>query len=406
MTETTALATIEKMPAIEIFKPGALDPILDRIKTEARAEAAKLDISTETNRKALASLAFKVAKSKTFLDKTRKELVGEEKKRLAAIDAEGKRLWEELEELQKEIRQPLTDWENAEKDRVAAHEQTLAALELAASNAGMIHDSVSVEQQIAAVEQYGGRDWQEFERRGAVAVAGALAKLQERKAQIERQEAEAAELARLRAEAAAREQKEREERIAREAAEAERKRQEEIAERQRAALRAEQERIEREKVEAEARAKQAEAEKIAAAERAERERIEAEAKAKRDAEEAEARRVAELERVQREAREAAERAEARRVAEAQEAARKAKESAEKAERDRLAAIEQERRRIAEEQRKEAAEAERRARDRAHRGAINREALQGLCDIGVTLEQGKAIIEAIAKGAIPNVTINY
>ena len=69
---STALATIENKPATELFKPGAIDPILDAIRAEVRREAACLDISTEANRKAIASLAFKVAKSKTFVDKRRR----------------------------------------------------------------------------------------------------------------------------------------------------------------------------------------------------------------------------------------------------------------------------------------------------------------------------------------------
>jgi hypothetical protein len=92
---STALVNVEAMTAVEIFRPGAIDPLLGAIKEEVRQQASKLDISTEPNRKAIASLAFKVAKSKTFIDGQRKSLVADEKKRLAAIDAEGRRIWDE-----------------------------------------------------------------------------------------------------------------------------------------------------------------------------------------------------------------------------------------------------------------------------------------------------------------------
>ena len=70
--ESTALVRLESCTAVQIFGPGFIDPLLDQLEAEAKAEAAKLDISTEANRKALASLAYKVARSKTFIDDQRK----------------------------------------------------------------------------------------------------------------------------------------------------------------------------------------------------------------------------------------------------------------------------------------------------------------------------------------------
>ena len=74
----TALAIIETLTPADIFKPGAIDPILDKIEAEVRATAATLDISTPNSRSALASLAYKVGRSKTFIDGQRKSLVSDE----------------------------------------------------------------------------------------------------------------------------------------------------------------------------------------------------------------------------------------------------------------------------------------------------------------------------------------
>ena len=115
----SALLKIDKMTPEQIFAPGTMDPILEAIRTEVTRQAAKLDISTEQNRKALGSLAFKVTKSKTFIEGQRKSLVAAEKKRLAAIDSEGRRIWDILEGIAAEVRKPLTDWEQIDKDRVA-----------------------------------------------------------------------------------------------------------------------------------------------------------------------------------------------------------------------------------------------------------------------------------------------
>jgi colicin import membrane protein len=69
VTEVTALAVIETMTPAKLFEPGTIDPLIERIKTEVRSVA--IDTSTGSGRKACASLAFKVARSKTFIDKQR-----------------------------------------------------------------------------------------------------------------------------------------------------------------------------------------------------------------------------------------------------------------------------------------------------------------------------------------------
>ena len=125
---STELAIISAIPAIvlaEFFKPNGADAVLSALKEEVRKVAAMLDISTPSGREAIASLAYKVARSKTALDEKGKELVGAIKKQSGEIDAERKRVRDELDALKDEVRKPLTDWEDAEKECVAAHEQEL-----------------------------------------------------------------------------------------------------------------------------------------------------------------------------------------------------------------------------------------------------------------------------------------
>jgi hypothetical protein len=346
------------MTAVEIFRPGAIDPLLSAIKDEVRQQASKLDISTEPNRKAIASLAFKVAKSKTFIDGQRKNLVADEKKRLASIDAEGRRIWNELEALQLEVRKPLTDWEEADKERIAAHESHITETLNGGSYSLQNWQSLPIEvmqdrlNEILALGQW---NWEEFRSRGELAVKTASAQIQEAIAKREKHEAEQAELARLRAEAAERDRKEREERIAREAREA-----------------AEREAQKR----AEDAAKKAEAERL----RVERERQQAEDRAQA----AEAARIA-----------SEQRAEAARVA-----------AAKKAEADKLAAIEAERLRVAEEAQQAQREAEARERNKAHKAKTNRESRDGLIAAGISSEVAEMVVDAIAKGLVPNITIHY
>ena len=178
-TTDTALAVVETMTAVQLFQPGTMDPVLERIKAESRARAAELDISKESDRKALASLAYQIARSKTFIEARRVELVADEKKRLAAIDAEGRRVREELDALKDEIRKPLTEYEQREKDRIARHEADITKAKADRRNAEII-----AEQNRKAAEQRAEHEKQqavERERQRVAAAEEAKRKEQERR---------------------------------------------------------------------------------------------------------------------------------------------------------------------------------------------------------------------------------
>jgi hypothetical protein len=67
-TSGNALALIGTMTPALAFAPGNVDDLLARVKAEARAQAAKLDVSRPADRAAIASLRLKVAKTKTGWD--------------------------------------------------------------------------------------------------------------------------------------------------------------------------------------------------------------------------------------------------------------------------------------------------------------------------------------------------
>ena len=238
----SALLKIDKMTPEQIFAPGTMDPILEAIRTEVTRQAAKLDISTEQNRKALGSLAFKVTKSKTFIEGQRKSLVAAEKKRLAAIDSEGRRIWDILEGIAAEVRKPLTDWEQIDKDRMYRHEATLASL-LEAAKIPFGSDAAHLKSMIAHVEGIDPTTCEEYASLAAGHKANALKELNAALKVSEEVERQKAENERLRSEASEREQREvaiSAARIAREQAErdAEAERQRLMAEKQQAEDRA------------------------------------------------------------------------------------------------------------------------------------------------------------------------
>ena len=66
----------EKKTALEVYKTeNGLDPWIAKIRKEV--ESFVPDVTTKKGRDAIASIAYKVAKSKTALDNLGKELVSE-----------------------------------------------------------------------------------------------------------------------------------------------------------------------------------------------------------------------------------------------------------------------------------------------------------------------------------------
>jgi hypothetical protein len=426
ISASTELATISAIPAIvpaEFFKPNGADAVLSALKTEVRKVAATLDISTPGGREAIASLAYKVARSKTALDEHGKDLVSAIKKQAGEIDAERKRVRDELDALKDEVRKPLTDWENAEKTRVTAHEGALAAI-AESPEFGATESSAELKARLEFLSNFPARDWQEFKARADKALSDEILRTEGLLAHAEKREAAIAELKRLDEEARERAIKEREEAAAKAATEEANRRAAEQARIAREAAERERQRIENERIEAEARVKQAEEQRMAAERKAEQDRIDAERRAEEDRQRA-ARELKESEeRAAQQAEEAEQRrladiaaAEARRIRDAEhaEAARKDAEklaeqdrlqAAAKAKRDQEAAVEVERQRVAEEQRKELEEAEKRAKNKAHRLKIDNEVLGAIVALDIPMDRAQDLLIAIAKGAVPHVRIEY
>jgi hypothetical protein len=113
------LVVIEKSNSLELFTTAkGLDPILAKIRQEI--DSFVPDASSRKGRGSIASIAAKVARSKTYLDGVGKELVDRLKEQPKLVDAERKRIRDILDTWKDEVRQPLTEYENAEKARANA----------------------------------------------------------------------------------------------------------------------------------------------------------------------------------------------------------------------------------------------------------------------------------------------
>ena len=363
---------ISEANAPAIYVAGGLQQFIDLVKGEVLGEVP--DLKTRKGRERIASLAAKVSKSKTAVEKPGRDYLRRLKEMPKVVEAELREFVTKMDTLRDEVRQPLTDWQAAEDARVDKHNAMIRHIE--DCGLGLIGGQPQpfallfreLEEKIIVDESF-----EEFEAEAHRAKATALAKLKASFDEHQKREAEQAELERLRREAEERAEQDRI-RLAQEAAvEAERQRvaQEQQAERDAAAKR-EQDL----KDQAAAQEREAENERLQfklQAEQAERARIQAEAD-----------RVA---------------AEQRMEQERQDAALRQEEAAEQA-------------RLEERRRADAAAAEilrqqeARERDQAHKAKVMGEAKTALMSLNITEELARAIVLKIARREVPNITINF
>ena len=352
---TDLIIALPSVPSVATFTDEKeFDKLYDAILK--KVDEHKPDVSTKKGRDEIKSLAFKIAKTKVALDKQGLALTGEWRENTKKVNATRTKIEERLEALQTTVRKPLTEWEAAENARIDKHKDALDVL-LSHITTSLGQPSADLKAALASVEETViDGSWEEFEDRAALAKQDAITALSRLIETAEKQEADAAELAALRAAQAERDRLDAERRAKEEAAraEAERVEQERRAEEQRQAD------IAKAAAEAAERTERKAAERIAAAER---EAAEAKQRAEREIEQAKAKALAD--------------AQARREAEA--SARAAEE----------------------------AEQRRRDEDKQHRKAVNNAIVAELVECsGITAEQAQAIVGHLVRGLVPNVTLQY
>lgn len=311
-------------------------------------EKAVFDYRDPKGNKEARSHIYKLRQTKSAVERVRKEQKAASLEYGRKVDAQAKEIAGEIEGMIEVHEAPLKEIEEQEAARIQAHKDRINAL---SSYELMDPDSAvyMLERALKEVESFVVDDTlEEFKAEAALAKDQAVTGIKARIAARTKYEDEQAELERLRQEAEERAQKDREEQIRKEAAE-------------------------RAKKEAEEQAAAVERDRQLELERANREKAEAEAKYLREKQEAEDR---------------------------------AKAAAAKAEQDQKDAIEAERKRIAAQQEKERQDAEKKAANKKHRQTINRAALEDLAKIGFHEEDGKRLIEAIVRGEVRNISVNY
>ena len=303
-----SMTQFEAITALDLY--GTAEGMDDTLSALRKAVlAVPVDITTVKGRDLVKSNAHSVSRFKVAFDNMGKELTADKKAEIKAVDAERKRLRDTLDALKIEVRQPVTEFEEAEKVRVANIKEMIRELSTGYGAASSVHHGTVTLQQLReaatavsdteVTEEIFG----EFMSEALVAQYQITNTLKAAIEQAEAGERQRLELEKMKAEQVAREQEERDERIRREAVEAERK----AAELQAAKAKADAERMERinrenleavereserreaaEKAKDEAKAREAEQQVALAQEREKRALLEAETAALRERERIEA----------------------------------------------------------------------------------------------------------------------
>ncbi|MCC5807598.1 MAG: hypothetical protein JJU00_14840 [Opitutales bacterium] len=235
-----------------------LTALLNRIREHATSFV--FDPAKPGERDACRSLAYKVARSKTAIDGKGKEIVADIKKKAAEIDRMRKAARDDRDNLKKDVLAPVTKWEARQAEIDDALNDIVELRDV------LIHeDATKIKARLTALERYTDFDFGHKEAEADKEIAASRQMICNALEKRKQYEAEQAELARLRAEAAKREEedrkrreeaarKEREARIAKQAAEK--------------AARETEERLRREREAAETRARRAEEDKRRVTEKA------------------------------------------------------------------------------------------------------------------------------------------
>ncbi|RMV44422.1 hypothetical protein [Pseudomonas syringae group genomosp. 3] len=347
-----------------IYVTGGLNQFLQAVTAEVTAEVP--DLTTRKGRDRIASLAAKVSKSKTAVEKPGRDYLKRLKEMPKVVETELREFVTKMDALRDATRQPLTDWEEANDKRIDAHNDGIQRIKDLAVFAET-PSAANIAQIIADLELVEINDsWEEFLAEAAQAKDRSLATLRTLLADRTKHEAELAEIAKFNAEKAEREQRERDAEIARQAVERAQREAEQKAQAEReAAARREQElkdqaerqslQIKLQEEQAERQKLQAEQDRIAGMQRAEQERLAAEQR-----------------------------------------------QAEAVERARLAEVKRQEDAKAEELRRQKA----REDDKAHKASINRAALEAFIAGGMPEDCARQAVTLIAQRKIPNISIQY
>ncbi len=356
VTGSQELIVWEELNPVELFKENGLDSVLKEIDEKARSVITE-GVETKKSRDNIRAIAAKVGKDKTFIQKIGTKNTEEYRSLTKISNTERDRGVAFLQDLQDDIRKPLTEYEDAEKKRITDADQSIEKLsecavftELSNSNGIKLRiDQLVTLYQNRDFSDFSEADQEKYNNRAEHIYDRTRAMLDKNLQEQIQNESDQKELQELRESQAAQAKKDEEDRI-----------------RQDAADKATKDAEEKAKTERESSEKAA-ADKLAAEEEKTR-RLEQDKKDAKDRED-----KAESDRITAE---------------------------KKAEDDKKAAVQAEKDRVAADKKREA--------NKKHTAKINEESAKALTEAlpDIFLHQSEMIINVIAAGEVTNITISY
>ena len=191
MSTDIALIAVDDLPAA-FESDEAVDATLEKIASQVVAFVP--NVKTAAGRKEIASMAYKVARSKSALDEAGKKLGEEYRAKIEVINGRRRTFRDMLEEIQRDVRRPLDEWEDAEKRRIEAHKANIFDLKKIAGAAQLALSATQLREAYANLDVIViDGSWEEYEAEAAEVKAAGITALRAAVEREEKREAEAAE---------------------------------------------------------------------------------------------------------------------------------------------------------------------------------------------------------------------
>ena len=214
---TSIMAIVEHNPVIVLTNADKAEQLFAEVKAEC--DAFVVELTTKKGRDALRAQASKIITTKTTIDKAGLALTKQWRDQTKVVNDARAEITLRLDTMAKDVRRPLTEWEDAEKARVERCREIVERIHGAAI---VTMDDTAATVRARGFEIWGveiGSDFGDLANEAANAKEATVATLKAALVRLEKEEADRAELERLRAEAAERAEADR---IAAEQAEAQR----------------------------------------------------------------------------------------------------------------------------------------------------------------------------------------
>ncbi len=219
MSTEVSTDLIIKLPATMTAATFTDDAEFEKLYSQVKEAVDKHipDLTTKGGRDAIASTAYKVARTKTALIAQGKKLTEGWRDQTKKVNAACNTIEAKLDALRDEVRKPLNDWEAAETARIEALKVRFSALDAGRADAHCPSEQIkSVLAEIEATDI--GEDWEEYQDEARIAKDRVLNALRQNLVIAEQRETDALELEELRALKAAKEEEDRQRRETEEAA--------------------------------------------------------------------------------------------------------------------------------------------------------------------------------------------